>query len=129
MLAKSTPSYFEGGVLKSIQPRTIMKRLLVYVLLSLTAASASASSGVIRFVGALVEPTCVAGGISRSAVSKPASVLLTECREPSLQMVANSKVFLASGIFSGALKDIQISPRLAAITGQPVVKELVISYQ
>lgn len=107
----------------------LMKRQLICLFLATTALGAQAASGSIRFVGALVEPTCQAGSAPRAAAQTQVNVQLSDCRTNSLQMASSSRIVVATRIFTGVLQEFKLSAPVAAIAGRHIVQELVINYQ
>ena len=106
-----------------------MKRQLISFVVLMAAVGAHASTGTIRFVGALVEPTCQTDNASRGTVPTQGSVQFSDCRANPLLMASNSRAVIATRIFTGALQEFRLSAPVAAIAGRSVVQELVINYQ
>lgn len=106
-----------------------MKRQLICIFLAASALNAQAAGGSIRFVGALVEPTCQADNAPRAAAPTQAAVQLNECRTNALHMASSSRMVIATRIFTGVLHDFRLSAPVAALAGRSIVQELVINYQ
>lgn len=106
-----------------------MKRQFLTVLLAAAAINAQASSGSIRFYGALVEPTCQTESVGRASGMAQGALRLSECRMSIIRTSDAGGRLDSSRVFSSGLKEIALSAPTAQLTGRATVQELVISYQ
>lgn len=105
-----------------------MNRLLLSLVLVLAAASAQAASGgAIRFVGSLVEPTCVTTPLDRVVGAAQATLRLSECTA-SLTRTSGQIAHTDLQVYSSGLRQIALSERVAQLSGRTSVQEMVISY-
>lgn len=105
-----------------------MKRhLLSFALVVATLGAQAASGGVIRFVGSLVEPTCVATPLDGSTGAAQAALRLSECTA-NLTRASGAVVHSGQQVYSSGLREIALSERLAQLSGRVSVQEMVISY-
>lgn len=108
-----------------------MKLLIPLMLLAGAAQAAQPSStGTIRFVGALVEPTCRTELVEPPSHERKAAVRLHDCRSASAAPDAGAAALPADrGMRHAELSQVALSEVAAYLVGRDRVDTLTVSYQ
>ncbi|MBL8275989.1 MAG: hypothetical protein JNL93_04775 [Pelomonas sp.] len=106
-----------------------MKRQFITILLTVVAFNSHASSGSIRFYGALVEPTCQTQGVEEVTGHVQGALRLSGCRTTFVKTTDVGSRLDSMRVFTGGLKEIALSAPAALLAGRATVQELVINYQ